>query len=59
MKHMKTDHEGLVKGVGTIMDSTSNEVFNSNELTLLTLPYNLRKPRVQQKAVSAVQSPSV
>ena len=55
--HMKTVHEGLASDVSTSKGNPHNSISNnSNELTL---PYYLRRHRVQQKAESAVQSPSV
>ena len=56
-KHNKTDHVGLGNYVGTSKDSQVNEI--NNEITLLTLPYHLRRPREQQKQQQHSKSPSV
>ena len=57
---MKTVHVGLVKdGNPSMPESVPIESNNLNNSIEITLPYNLRKQRVPQKAVSAVQFPSV
>ena len=62
-KHMDTIHVGMNKVANTSKDepssSTSIELNLSNELTLLTLPYDLRNHRGTQKQCQAVLSPSV